>query len=151
LGENIRIGNVGGYAAQLRQELSFRNSAYASSRGLAHVCSYGEIPAVAYWPCSNGPGAGNLLDARSRAILRDREWNRRLEKVHAQSRHGLPKAERAWKELDSCMSSDALLMNIFCHPHTLSRRVCWSLGVEVGERPHFGLPARVPLRGGRTD
>ena len=142
---------MGGYAAQLRQELSQRNSAYASSRGLAHVCSYGEIPAVVYEPCSDGRRHGNFLDASYRAILKDREWKKRLDKVHAQARQALPRRERAWKELDSCMSSDALLMNIFCHPHTLSRRVCCSLGVEIGERPHFGFRGRVPLCGGRTD
>ena len=44
--------------------------------------------------------------------------------VHAL--RSLPKKERTWKELDSCMSSDALLMNVFCCPGTLesSRYIC---------------------------
>jgi hypothetical protein len=55
-------------------------------------------------------------------------------------------------ELDSCTSSDALLMNIFCHP-SVSRddRVRALLGAEPGLSPCFGYKARVPLANGRFD
>src|SRR5204863_6204703 len=67
-------------------------------------------------------------------------------------KRSLPNAERRWKELDSCMSSDALLMNVFCHPRTLrSASVRSMLGVEAYDAPSFGFPARVPLAAGRTD
>jgi hypothetical protein len=55
-------------------------------------------------------------------------------------------------ELDTCTSSDALLMNIFCYPSVLrDARVCALLGVEPGLSPSFGYRARVPLANGRFD
>jgi hypothetical protein len=50
------------------------------------------------------------------------------------------------------MSSDALLMNVFCHPRTLTSGWFRSLlGLDSDETPKFGFPARVPLRSGHTD
>lgn len=50
------------------------------------------------------------------------------------------------------MSSDALLMNIFCHPGTLrSSGIHSILGVEPREFPVFGFRARVPLLSGLAD
>jgi hypothetical protein len=50
------------------------------------------------------------------------------------------------------MSSDALLMNVFCHPGVLrSTRVASMLGLNTKLNPRFGLPARVPLVNGRLD
>jgi len=135
---------------QLRQELNVRNAEYARSRGLPHVGSYGEKRVVVYEPCDKNHG--NFLDASYRAILRNSAWSRRLEKVHTSVAHHLPKAEHRWRELDSCMSSDALLMNVFCHPRTLNiDAVCSVLGVERGESPIFGFRPRVPLTNGLGD
>ena len=55
-------------------------------------------------------------------------------------------------ELDTCTSSDALLMNIFCYPG-LSRdcRVPALLGTDPGASLCFGYKARVPLVDGRFD
>src|SRR5436190_14040320 len=140
------------YSALLRQELCARNSAYATAHRLPHVLSYGEMPVVVYEPRSGAVGHGNFLDASYAAILRRPEWGRRLEKVHSQAARSLPRAERSWKELDSCMSSDALLMNVFCHPKVLKRpAVAALLGIEIGAVPEFGVKARVPLRSGRGD
>jgi hypothetical protein len=140
------------YAAHLRQELSARNTMYATLRRLTHVSSYGGIPVIVYEPCSDGERHGNFLDASYSAILNQPEWKRRLRKIHSQAARSLPQSERTWKELDSCMSSDALLMNVFCHPRTLKKLRLYSvLGVDIGEIPQFGFPARVPLRGGRSD
>ena len=72
---------------------------------------------------------------------------RRFDKIHAQGR-ALPKAEsgRRWRELDSSMSSDALLMNVFLGggPEAMGplQRV---LGVLGDAPPVFGWKARVPL------
>jgi hypothetical protein len=86
------------------------------------------------------------------AILKHHDWARRLNKVHAQARHALPGADRTWRELDSCMSSDALLMNVFCCPRVCSSRAVASmLGTELTDRPEFGHKARVSLLGGKTD
>ena len=50
------------------------------------------------------------------------------------------------------MSSDALLMNVFCHPGVLrSAEVASLLGLEPKLNPQFGVPARVPLANGRFD
>jgi hypothetical protein len=72
-------------------------------------------------------------------------------KVHTQARQSLPASDHGrWRELDSCTSSDALLMNIFCHPQVSTRGVPL-LGAERCGRPRFGLRARVPLSNGRCD
>lgn len=135
------------YASQLRFELGLRNRRWA--RGRAHVESYGDPPVIVYAP--EGRRHGNFFDAAFAAIAARPEWMRRFDKIHAQGR-SLPKAERRWRELDSSMSSDALLMNIFCTPGVADsvtmRRV---LGVEGDEPPIFGWKARVPLASGRSD
>ncbi|HEY4960558.1 MAG TPA: hypothetical protein VII29_06855, partial [Terriglobales bacterium] len=62
------------------------------------------------------------------------------------------KTGRGWRELDSSMSSDALLMNIFCCPYVPDDpRVLGFLGIEAAELPQFGWRARVPLKTGLTD
>ncbi len=138
------------YAARLRQELCARNLRYASAQNLAHVLSYGEMPVVVYRP--EARKHGNFLPASYKAILGNPEWRRRLDKVHSQAARSLPRAENGWRQLDSCMSSDALLMNVFCHPGTARRRaVQTALALEPGETPLFGFMARVPLSSGRSD
>jgi hypothetical protein len=117
------------------------------------VESYGSEAVVVYSP-DESSGAirhGNFFDPAYSAILRNKEWSRRLKKAHT-GRRTLPKAERPWCELDSSTSSDALLMNVFCTPGVLeSARVRRFLGVEGEADPAFGWKARVPLKGGRTD
>jgi hypothetical protein len=55
-------------------------------------------------------------------------------------------------ELDSCTSSDALLMNIFCHPSLQRNRgIALLLGAEPDVHAAFGYKARVPLASGRFD
>ena len=50
------------------------------------------------------------------------------------------------------MSSDALLMNIFCHPGVARNRdVCRILAVEGDDGPHYGFRPRVPLLNERLD
>ncbi len=136
------------YASQLRREIALRNRRYA--RGRPHVESYGAEPVVVYTP--QGERHGNFFDPAYAQILRRPEWLRRFDKVHAQARRSLPKAERRWRELDSSTSSDALLMNFFCTPGVVeSVAVMNALGVEAGAVPVFGWKARVPLKSGRFD
>jgi hypothetical protein len=114
--------------------------------------SYGAQPVICYMPSEDGGCHGNFMSASYQAICEDAGWSRRLEKVHTQARHWLPREDRRWRELDSCNSSDALLMNIFCFPGTLNEsRVFDLLGVENGLLPEFGVRARVPLANGRVD
>lgn len=139
----------GWYASQLRHELGMRNRIYA--RGRAYVESYGTPPVIVYAPEEGRHG--NFFDA-SYAVIADKpEWMRRFHKIHAQGR-SLPKPElgRRWRELDSSMSSDALLMNVFCAPGVAESKVVRSaLGIEVDVGPVFGWKARVPLANGRFD
>ena len=141
--------NTNWYASQLRRELGLRNRRWA--RGRAYVESYGTPPVIVY--CEADGRHGNFFDAAYAAIGSRPEWMRRFDKVHAQGR-ALPKAEsgRKWRELDSSMSSDALLMNVFCTPAVVETpAVRQTLGVESEGLPVFGWKARVPLASGRFD
>src|ERR1700677_4010822 len=133
---------AGWYAGELRRELGARNRLWAQGRG--HVESYGAQPVVVYG--QDGERHGNFFDASYRAILARPEWMRRFDKIHAQGR-ALPRAEsgRRWRELDSSMSSDALLMNVFCAATPAVRQ---TLGVDGDAKPVFGWKARVPLAPG---
>ena len=132
------------YAGELRRELTERNVEYARRHDLQHVAGYGEQPIVCY--PENGSRHGNFLPGAWRAIVRNPAWRRRMEKVHAQARTSLPPADRRWRELDSAISSDALLMNIFCAPGIFrSGQVAALLGIGDGVRPEFGVMARGPL------
>jgi Restriction Endonuclease associating with ARP len=95
---------------------------------------------------------GNFHPAAYQRICSNREWNRRLEKVHTASKRSRVRADWQWKELDSTNSSDALLMNIFCHPEVMtSTNVRAMLGVESNAVPEFGFKPRTPLQTGRRD
>lgn len=140
------------YATQLRLELGARNRGYALGR--PHVESYGNPPVIVY-PPQDGLH-GNFFDAAYMAIEARPEWMRRFDKVHTQAARSLPKPEidphRRWRELDSSMSSDALLMNIFCTPGVAeSAAVRNALSIDGDEAPIFGWKARVPLANGRFD
>ena len=140
------------YAAELRRELSVRNRRYAAKHGLLSRESYGEPPVVCYLPGEDGSSHGNFLAETYRAILKDEKWGARLNKVHTQARHTLPREEWRWRELDASTSSDALLMNIFCYPGTAKHRGVFDLlGVGSGVVAEFGVKARVPLANGRAD
>lgn len=110
--------------------------------------------AVVVYPPEEGLH-GNFFDPAYAAILARPGWARRFNKVHTRGR-ALPRPledpTRKWRELDSCMSSDALLMNVFCTPgvveSTALRRM---LGVDTDEPPAFGWRARVPLKSGLFD
>src|ERR1700753_3442822 len=102
------------YAGLLRQEIVERNRHYAGGR--THVKSLGSESVIVYAPETDEDGCathGNFFDATYKAITEKLDWAKRLSKVHTGGR-GLPKLlgkpEHKWKELDSCMSSDALLM-----------------------------------------
>jgi hypothetical protein len=143
----------GWYASELRRELGLRNRRWALGR--AHVESYGNPPVIVYSP--ERARHGNFFDPAYAGIVARPDWMRRFDKIHT-SQKALPKAEpesgpaRRWRELDSSMSSDALLMNVFCTPGVAeSVALRRTLGIEGDEPPVFGWKARVPLRSGRFD
>jgi len=140
------------YASQLRHELSLRNRAFALQRQLPHVESYGGMAVTVYQPHPTRKRHGNFFDESYAAMLAIPEWRKRLDKVHTSGRSSLPRTQRGWKELDSSMSSDALLMNIFCCPYVSDDpRILGLLGIQNAELPQFGWRARVPLTKGQAD
>jgi hypothetical protein len=140
------------YAALLRRELSARNASYVALEQVPHVTTYGEMPVVVYQPSPCGEKHGNFLPASYRALLRRPEWRKRFDKVHSSAGRALPKSDSVWKELDSSMSSDALLMNIFCYPGVTKRRdLSLLLGTEIGDLPEFGFKPRIPLTSGHVE
>ena len=128
------------FASLLRHELRERNVAFAAKYRLSHQLSYGEAPVVCYEP--DAVSHGNFLPATYAAITLNPAWSKRLKKVHTSGRTNLPRNDRGfWAELDSCNSSDALLMNVFCHPTVFADdRVLSLLGVDdfrllIGDAP----------------
>lgn len=157
----IGFASAGCAAAALRQELRARNLSFADKYRLSHRLSYGEAPVVCYEP--DGSAHGNFLPETYAAIIANPSWSKRLAKVHTSGRTSLPRNDRGfWAELDSCNSSDALLMNVFCYPGVFGDgRVFSMLGIdsatfhsessEESAFPHFGFRARVPLLNGHFD
>jgi len=150
---NTRVSNRPiRHATSLRRELSARNASYAALEQVPHVTSYGEMPVVVYQASPCGEKHGNFISASYQALLRRPEWRKRFDKVHSSADRALPKSDCVWKELDSSMSSDALLMNIFCYPGVTKRReLRLLLGTEMGDLPEFGFKPRVPLTSGHVE
>jgi hypothetical protein len=104
----------------LRCAVTNQAKKYAHAESIPHCFSYGDDPAVCFFPYEGDLRHGNFLDRSYKAIQANLQWRKRLRKVHTLGKRSLPVTERGrWRELDTCMSSDALLMNIFCHPGTL--------------------------------
>jgi hypothetical protein len=141
------------HAADLRRALADRAKKYARVESIPHCFSYGDEPAVCFFPYDGDSRHGNFLDRSYKAIRANPDWKKRLAKVHTLGKRSLPKTERGrWMELDTCASSDALLMNVFCHPAALrSGQVPILLDVNVDSTRVFGYRARVPLANGRFD
>src|SRR5215468_7803750 len=98
-------------AAALRAELAFRAQRFAVERYIPHSISSGTPPVVCF-PAYGEDVHGNFHPASFKSLQARPEWRGRLQKVHTSARQILPRvAGMRWKELDSCMSSDALLMN----------------------------------------
>ncbi len=129
-----------------------RNRRFAAEHRLPHAESYGQASVVVYEPSEQGDLHGNFTLECYRAITARDDWHTRFNKVHTTARKSLPATGRRWRELDSSMSSDALLMNIFCYPGVAhSPAVISMLGLEDAHDPEYGVKARVPLANGRFD
>jgi len=138
-------------ATELRRELSHRNLVWARQHAALHEVSLGSIPAILYREDEAGDH-GNFLPSTYRRIQQTPAWARRLTKVHTTARRALLSRDPDRRELDSSNSSDALLMNIFCHPETLATPAVRSLlGIDAAAEPVFGYKPGVPLRTGRRD
>ncbi len=137
----------------LRRDLSARAHHLARTQNLLHDTSPGSNPVVIFGHDENGRH-GNFHPASYTNIRANPEWLRRLSKVHTASRRSRARKDWQWMELDSCNSSDALLMNIFCHPavfngHTLTPAVANLLNIDPIAQPCFGIHPKVPLKHAR--
>jgi hypothetical protein len=137
-------------ASQLRRDLSDRAARLARTHGLLHDVSTGASPTVLFGRDEYGRH-GNFHPAAYARICANPDWLRRLAKVHTASRRSRARHDWQWMELDSASSSDALLMNIFCHPDVfdgtrLAAPVATLLNVDRATTPCFGAHPGVPLR-----
>lgn len=138
-------------AARLRQELSVRSHQLATSKKLLHELSDAATPSVVFGVDANGEH-GNFHPASYRHICRNPDWAQRLQKVHTASRKMMLRSDWRWRELDCANSSDALLMNVFCHPTACRHgRVAALLDIDPSASPNFGYKPRIPLYGGKKD
>ena len=136
-------------ASQLRRDLSARAAHLARTRGLLHDVSTGASPTVLFGRDERGRH-GNFHPAAYARICANPDWLSRLAKVHTASRRSRARHDWQWMELDSASSSDALLMNIFCHPGVfdgahLAAPVATLLNVDRATQPCFGAHPGVPL------
>ena len=133
------------FAENLRKQLSELAGSYGKKHHLPLDKSPGGV--IIFRKDSNKNVHGNFLNSSYRNILEKESWRARLEKPHP-----FFPGEQQVKELDSCNSSDALLMNIFCHPgidewKSLKKLLGLS---EIGE-PEFGFLAKVRKNSGQDD
>ena len=135
-------------ASQLRREINLRAEDYARAHHLLHDLSPGPSPSVIFGRDAIG-FHGNFQPASYNRILANSDWSRRLSKPHTASRRSIARKDWRWMELDTATSSDALLMNIFCHPDVfdeqLSAPIAALLGVDRTAQPRFGANPGVPL------
>jgi hypothetical protein len=142
----------GRYASNLRRELSARNLSWAAENGFLHEQTTGSPASVLYRPDDAGRH-GNFYPASYKRILCNPSWSQRLAKTHTTARKCLASHDSERRELDSCNSSDALLMNIFCHPSAASPKSGWRsyLAIESAAHLTFGYKPRIPLKNGGID
>jgi hypothetical protein len=141
-------------ASQLRRDLTARAAHHARTHALLHDISPGSDPAVIFGRQDLGPDEparhGNFHPSAYAAICANPDWLRRLAKPHTASRRSRARKDWRWMELDSASSSDALLMNIFCHSEvfdgtSLAAPVAALLNVDPAATPSFGARPGVPL------
>jgi hypothetical protein len=148
------INSLSWSASLLRRDLNARAHKFAHERKLVHEIAPGPHhdtdPLIIFGRSELGPH-GNFHPASDLAISANTAWLRRLSKPHTASRRSRARNDWPWRELDAAVSSDALLMNIFCHPRvfngrTLAPAVANLLNVDRTAQPRFGITPGVPLR-----
>src|SRR6266702_7033697 len=142
-------------ASLLRRDLNARAQHLATAGRLLHEQTTGSSPSIIFGRDEQSRH-GNFHPASYDAICANPEWSRRLTKVHTAHRRVRARADWQWMELDCANSSDALLMNLFCHPlvsagDALATPIAHLLGVDATAQPNFGIHPGVPLRYGHLD
>ncbi len=140
-------------ASLLRRDLNARAQHLATTSNLLHEQTTGSEPSIIFGRNEQAEQArhGNFHPASYTAICANPAWSRRLTKTHTAHRRLRARAGWQWMELDCANSSDALLMNIFCHPEVfsdgrLSPAVANLLGIPSNTQPNFGIHPGVPLK-----
>ncbi|WP_353069838.1 hypothetical protein RBB75_05750 [Tunturibacter empetritectus] len=140
-------------ASLLRRDLNARAQHLAVTSNLLHEQTTGSEPSILFGHEDKAEQArhGNFHPASYAAICANPAWSRRLTKAHTAHRRVRAHADWQWKELDCANSSDALLMNIFCHPGIFSNghltpAVANLLGVPAETQPNFGIHPGIPLK-----
>lgn len=130
-----------------------RAAQYAHANRIYFRRSHFDSGSIVFVPDLEQQSHGNFHPASYRAILRRAIWRKRLEKVlTVTDKLRNVEDDRRLCELDSCCSSDALLMNVFCHPRVRgSLQLLGLLGLDEPGVPIFGWRARVPLASGKFD
>ena len=155
----IRTSNVClGYSMngnQLRRLVNKAAKAYADQNRVPHYLSCNQTkPTVLFFADQDLSSHGNFLNASYEVICGNPEWERRLHKPHPR-KDALPEERRTEAmELDSCTSSDALLLNVFCYPGLfLHDPFVQLMGLPETAKPSlvFGFKPRVPLHCSRID
>lgn len=152
---NTRSKNSAGI---LRSELLRRAEAYVTHHGLdAHVYrSRGKPPTVLFrsFQSEGEERHGNFHDESYAEIVRRPDWASRLQKPHScKGNSCFLECDAATAcELDSCTSSDALAMNIFCHPSSPTNTALARLfGFDHLPNPDFGFKANLPFLSGQKE
>jgi hypothetical protein len=104
-----------------------------------------------YQQVSNGTVI--FIPVSYQAIVNHPKWSRRLHKPHPRmSSIQLCEDTFVPRELDSCCSSDALLMNLFCHPRVEANEIFVSL-FDFHNPPEleFGFKAKLPFTDGGSE
>lgn len=134
------------YAGRLRQEIAARALEWATASDVPFEASR---RAGSLLFCAYGDGLhGNFFPASYRRILQRPQWRRRLAKPHTSARRILPSYSDEYVELDTAVSSDALLMSILSHPTVFrgsASRLRQLLSTEAPERIVYGYSPRIPL------
>lgn len=140
------------YASLLRRDLRERNIKWATDYGFLYEQTLGSSLSVIYRADDQGRH-GNFHPASYKRILQDPQWKRRFSKKHTTAHKTLLSHDHDRVELDSCNSSDALLMNIFCHPNVSAAQGALRsyLAVEWNAELIFGYKPRIPLKNGKVD
>jgi hypothetical protein len=129
-------------ANQLRREISSLNWQRAKTH--PHERSFGSTPSFVFQQTESGHG--NFHPESYRAIQSNPEWSKRLAKAYTAGKWIPRRHDRTRCELDCANSSDALLMNIFCHPEALqSQSISALLAIDRKVHPDFGFKPRTPV------
>jgi len=141
----------------LRKDLLGLAENYVSSHGLeSHVYrSLGNPPTVLFRDYTEGGSQrhGNFHPESYDRIVDNKVWSQRLGKAHSQKSRALDPVHRdAAKELDSCTSSDALLMNVLCH-HSATKNPALAglFGLDRLPMPSFGYRPSLLLANGKNE